>query len=179
MRHRPLGSVALAIVVPLATQLPDFSGKWTGEPSAADSAARAGRGGRAAGPGDMGSGWGPEITITQDAKQLVVEFPFFARGDMQPPLRFTYALDGSDSRNTVLMGHGAQTTTARTAWQGAKLVITTTHTFRNPQTGEPAKNIVTRTLTLETPTTLVVETVYGGALGGPATTTRTVYRKTG
>src|SRR5262245_29112009 len=98
---KPIARLACAIaLVVLTTQVtaqtrPDFSGKWSSEPAAQDSAARGGRaGGRGARPGDMGSGWGSNITITQDAKQLVVEYVFFARGDLQPPLRFTYALDG-------------------------------------------------------------------------------------
>ena len=36
----------------------------------------------------MGSGWGSPLTITQDAKQLVVEQTLFSRCDMQPQLRF-------------------------------------------------------------------------------------------
>jgi hypothetical protein len=70
---------------------------------------------RAAGrtAGDVGSGWGSTITITQSATSLTVEYAFFTRGDMQPPLKFVYALDGSESKNTVMMGRGIQTQTAR------------------------------------------------------------------
>ena len=58
------------------SQAPDFSGAWTLEPGAASTAPAA------PGPparGDMGSGWGSPLTITQDAKQLVVEQTLFSR----------------------------------------------------------------------------------------------------
>src|SRR5262245_15459247 len=78
---------------------PDFSGRWTSEPEAAATPAatpaRGGGGGAGAGGGrgargDMGSGWGSNITIAQDAQKLTVEYMFFVRGDMQPPLKFSY-----------------------------------------------------------------------------------------
>jgi arylsulfatase len=125
----------------------------------------------------MGSGWGPTITITQDAARLSVEYAFFSRGDMQPPLRFVYALDGSETKNAVMMGQGIQVQPARTKWDGDRLVITTTHSFTDPGTGKPLTIDVTQTLSLESPTSLVVATTRAGVLGGPATSTRTVYRK--
>jgi hypothetical protein len=162
---------------------PDFSGRWTTDPVAqaadATTAGAAGQRGRGRGParGDMGSGWGPTITITQDAGRLTVEYAFFSRGDLQPPLRFVYALDGSETRNTVMMGRGMQVQTARTAWDNGRLKITTVHTLADPATGKPATVEVVQTLTLESPAQLVVETTRAGVLGGPATSTRSVYRK--
>ena len=124
----------------------------------------------------MGSGWGPTITIAQTRAQLTVEYAFFGRGDMQPPLKFTYALDGSETKNSVMMGRGTQLQVSKTAWDGAKLVITTLHTFAGPD-GKPMTAEVKQTLSLDSPTSLVVEAVRAGVLGGPATTTRTTYRK--
>jgi hypothetical protein len=166
---------------------PDFSGRWTVDSTAlaelqtvSDSAARAVRAGGAsdARPADdMGSGWGRTITIAQDADRLTVEYEFFTRYDMQPPLRFVFALDGSETKNSVNMGHGPQAQTSRTAWRGDTLVITTTHTFPHPANGRPMTSDVTRTLSLVSSSSLRVETVIGKALGGPPTTTRTIYRK--
>ena len=170
---------------------PDFSGRWTTDldPAASHAPAPAGQPagaagppGRAAGPGrggrgDMGSGWGTTIAITQDATRLTVEYAFFARGDMQPPLRFAYPLDGSETKNTVMMGQGMQVQTSRSQWEGDKLVITTTHTFTNPETRKPEIVELRRALSLESPTSLVVEVTRAGVLGGSATTTKTVYRK--
>ena len=135
-------------------------------------AGAAGQPGRAAGPGrgggrgDMGSGWGSTITITQDATRFTVEYAFFARGDMQPPLRFVYALDGSETKNSVMMGAACRCR-RRAAWDGEKLVITTTHTFANPETRKPELVEVTQALSLESPTSLVVESTRAGVLGGP------------
>jgi hypothetical protein len=158
----------------LAQTRPDFSGRWTSDTDPATVVPAAGRGAQR---GDMGSGWGSTITVTQDAKVVTVEYAFFGRGDMQPPLRFTYALDGSETKNTVMMGHGMQVETSKTAWDAAKLVITTSHPFLDPASGKPATVIVTRALALESPTSLVVLTTRSGVLGGQSTTTRTVYRK--
>lgn len=170
----------LAGTTAVATAQTDFSGRWTtdADPAAPQRGAGPGApgGGRGAARGDMGSGWGPTITITQDAQQLVVEYAFFARGDMQPPLRFVYALDGSETKNTVMMGHGMQVQTSRAKWDGAKLSITTRHSFIDIATNKPATTEITQTLSLES-AALVVETTRAGVSGGPATTTRTTYRK--
>jgi hypothetical protein len=125
----------------------------------------------------MGSGWGPTITIAQEANRLTVEYPFFARGDLQPPLKFVYALDGSEARNSVMMGRGIQVQTSKTAWDGDKLIITTVHTFANPANDQPMTIEVKQSLVLESPTVLIVETTRGGVFGGPPSTTRTAYRK--
>src|SRR5688572_1860695 len=181
-RRVPMRILTIAVLVSLAGTVvaavpqakTDFSGRWTTEsdpaaPVATQGGAAAagqpgarggGGGGRGPARGDMGSGWGPTITVTQDARQLVIEYSVFARGDMQPPLKFLYALDGSETKNTVMMGRGMQAQTSRTAWDGTRLKITTT-----------------QTLTLESPTQLVVDTVRAGVLGAPDTTTKTVYRK--
>ena len=170
-------SVTLALVVALGAGVaaagsakPDFSGRWT-----AEAPAPAGRGGP--GRGDMGSGWGSPITITQDGNRLTVEYVFFGRGDLQPPLKFVYALDGSETKNAVMMGRGVQEQRSKTAWEGDKLVITTIHTLTDPATGKPLTEEVKQTLTLESPTSLVVETNRAGVLGGKSSATRTVYVK--
>src|SRR5262245_65869559 len=80
----------------------DVSGRWTSEDERP--APGGGRGTQRA--GNMGSGWGSTITVAQDEKHLKVEYLFFTRGDMQPPLKFVYALDGSETKNSVMMGRG-------------------------------------------------------------------------
>jgi hypothetical protein len=147
---------------------PDFSGRWTIQAAPAE-----GAGGR----GNMGSGWAATITVTQDATRLTVEYAFFGRGDMQPPLKFVYALDGSETRNSVMMGRGIQGESSKAAWDAEKLVITTVHGFADPTSGKPMTQTVKRTLWLEAPGTLVVEAARSGVLGGPPSTTRTVYTK--
>lgn len=186
--------------VAAAQARPDFSGRWTTDPDPAAAApadptgraavpppaattGRAGappaaggqRGGRS---GDMGSGWGSTITITQDAGRLTVEYAFFSRGDMQPPLKFVYNLDGSETKNSVMMGRGIQGQISKTAWEGDRLAITTVHTFPDPAGGKPTMVEVKQVLSLESPASLVVETTRTTPVGGPAKTTRTIYRKT-
>jgi hypothetical protein len=185
--------VAAGSVVTLAAQArPDFSGRWTSDSTVAESGRGAGRGGRGAAAGepgrrgggaargrtgDMGSGWGPTITIAQDAKRLTVEYAFFSRGDLQPPLAFTYALDGSETRNALMMGRGIQEPRSTAVWDGDRLVITTSETFADPGASGPVSSVETRVLQLESPTTLLVEVTRKGVLGGSDSTTRTVYRK--
>ena len=125
----------------------------------------------------MGSGWGSPLTIAQDATQLVVEQALFSRYDLQPPLRFVYALDGSETRNAVMTGHTTQERVSRAAWDGPTLRITTMYPSVDPVSGRAFTTEVIHGLSLESPTALVVEATRGGALGGQATKTRTVYRK--
>lgn len=166
--------VVLLAASVMAQAKPDFSGRWTIEPEAAPPS---GSGGGGASVGNMGSGWGSNITIAQDATRLTVEYAFFVRGDMQPPLKFLYALDGSETKNSVMMGRGIQTQTSKTAWEGDKLIITTEHTFENPANGQPMTTKVIQSLSLASPTSLLVETTRSGVLGGSSTTTRTIYKK--
>jgi hypothetical protein len=171
----------LAAVLPaaLSPQPPaDFSGRWTLDaPPIATTPAVPGIPAAAAAPGDMGSGWGSTITIAQDAKQLSVEYPIFSRYDLQPPLKFTYPLDGSEGRNTVMLGRGEQTESSRAQWNGQTLIITTTFDVVDRAAGKPFTAELTRKLWLESPTMLIVEVTRAGVLGGPASTTRSVYRK--
>jgi len=158
-----------------AQERPDLSGRWSVEPEPAPAAAP----GTPPAPrtGNMGSGWGPTISIRQTATQLTVEYDFFARGDMQAPLKFTYALDGSEISNSVMMGRGVQMQTSTTTWAGKELLITSVHDVENPAGGKPLKEVVKQKLWLEAPTKLIVETVRDGILGGPDVTTRTAYKK--
>jgi len=151
----------------VAAQHPDFSGEWTVRAEE--------RGGFRA--GEFGSGWGRTVTMTQDATTLTVEWAFFTRGDLQPPLKFAYPLDGSRATATVLMGRGAQEQVSTAVWQGDRLVITTEFPFENPRTGEMATTTMRRTLSLTAPDTLVVETTIDGVPGGAPTTSRTVYTR--
>jgi len=176
----PAGVLSITLA---AQPKPDFSGQWTSAPAPAavgEGGQRGARGGgRGARSGDMGSGWGSPLTITQDEARLTVEYVFFARGDLQPPLRFVYNLDGTETTNAVTMGRGLQEQRSTAAWQGSTLVITTAFPFTNPDTGEPMTSQVMQRLTLESPTSLVVEATRIGVLGGPSSTSRTVYRKVG
>jgi hypothetical protein len=157
---------------------PDFSGRWTLDaPAIGSTPAVPGTPAAAAAPGDMGSGWGSTITITQDTNRLSVQYAVFSRYDLQPPLTFTYPLDGSEDRNAVMMGRGEQVESSWARWNGQALIITTTLHVADRVAETPFTAELTRRLWLESPTTLVVEVTRAGVLGGPASTTRSVYRK--
>ncbi len=162
----------------ITQERPDFSGVWTQMERPSGYAPR----GSGATP-SLGSGWGRSFTITQDEGILLLERTFFTRADLQPAMKFRYALDGSETRNTVLMGRGEQVQVSTAAWEGDKLIITTVYIESQVGSEEPIECKVTQTLSLQPPSpgrtawppSLVVETVRHGVLGGPSSTTRTVY----
>lgn len=171
----PIWLAALAIHASAASvvvaQHPSFAGRWVAAPDTTTSAA---------GPatGSPGSGWGTPLTIAQDSTRLTVEYSVFSRYDLQPPLHFTYALDGTETKNVVMMGLGIQEQLSRAVWSDSTLVITTVHIVANPAgTGDSLRAEVTRRLSLDSPTRLIAETTRAGVLGGPSSTTRTVYTK--
>jgi hypothetical protein len=168
--------VALALLPPQPPA--DFSGQWTLDaPAVGGTPAVPGRPAVAAAPGDMGSGWGPSITIAQDEKQISVEYTVFSRYDLQPPLKFTYPLNGSEGLNIVALGRGDQVELSRARWDGQTLIITTRFQVTDRAAGPPFTAEMTRKLSMESPDTLVVEVTRAGVLGGAASTTRSVYRK--
>ena len=173
----PMWLIAMTLVgwlAPMSQAPADFSGRWKAEPQPA-----AAPNAQPSGParGDMGSGWGPTIAITQDANQLVVESILYTNYDLQRQPRFVYALDGSETRNAVMMGRGLQVQSSRAVWEGSTLRITTVHTLADPESGEPLSMDVTQKLSLTSPTSLIVEATRSGVLGGKPSTTRTAYTK--
>ena len=152
-----------ALVVGSATVFaqakPNFAGKWVQEAAAAP--APAGGGGRG---GGRGGGLGQELTITQDAGTLKLDY--MGGGRNPGPVSLTYKLDGTDSTNT--MGAGEQVSKA--VWEGDKLVVTTQLSFGGNTVEQK------RTFSLEGGN-LVVETVQPGRDGGPGAPNRVVYKK--
>ena len=170
-------TAVLPVTIP-AQPPADFSGRWTLDaPAIASTPAVPGTPAATAAPGDMGSGWGSTITIAQDTNRLTVEYAVFSRYDLQPPLTFSYTLDGAVARNAVMMGRGEQIESSSARWNGQTLIITTTQPVVDRGAGKPFTAELTRKLWLVSPTTLVVEVTRAGVLGGRASTTRAVYRK--
>ncbi len=181
MRHHTTVSSVMFVIM-LATGAsaqarPDFSGRWTILPPTTAQPGRGAAGGGGGRAGDMGSGWGSTITLTQSASALTLEWVYYSTSDLQPPLLFVYPLDGSVKTHTLMMGRGFEKQTSRAVWDDTKIVITTSQDFPNLVAGKTVTSVVTRTLTLESPTSLVVETNRSGVLGAQASTTRTVYTK--
>jgi hypothetical protein len=163
-----LGSVA-----PAGAQRPDFSGEWTRivdstttRPSVAATGDAAFRG------GDMGSGWGSPLLIRRTGDSLIVEYAHFSTYDLQPRLRFVYALDGSESRNTIMISHAGVLERSRVAWSGDTLVITTLFPAPAGPDGRPGTSTLRQALSLAPDGTLVLGTTREGA--APV---HTAYRK--
>jgi hypothetical protein len=151
----------------------DFSGHWIVTPG----------GGPGGGSGGAESGWGAEFTIMQRADSLMVERMFFSPGDLQPPLRLRSALDGSETRNVVMMGRGMQTQIWSAHREGGSLVIFVRHVDPAADEGRGVTAEVRHVLSYEStfreahPPVLVIETTRPGIFGGRPSTTRTVYTR--
>lgn len=151
-----LGSAAV-----FAQAKPNFAGKWTLDPASAP--APGGGGGR----GGRGGGLGQDLTIAQDASTLTLDY---VGGGRNPgPVKLTYNLDGSESKNT---GMGGNEQVSKAVWEGDKLVVTTQLNFGG-NTFEQK-----RTFSLEGGN-LAIETVQPGREGGPGTPTKVTYKKAG
>ena len=168
--------LAAFLAATASAQTTNFSGQWVAEPTPAPSPPPPGQ---SAPPprGDMGGGWGSPLTISQDATTLTVEHRYFSNYDLQPPLRYVYTLDGSESRNATMAGHQSQTRLSRATWDGPVLVIVSQYPAVDPSNGKPFTSEVTTRVSLRSPTELVIESSRAGVLGGKATSARTVYRK--
>ena len=151
---------ALALTASLAAQA-NFAGKWTMDPASAPDPA-AGGGGR----GGRGMMLGQEVTITQDAKTLTLEY--MGGGQNPAPVKLVYMLDGSESKNMVMGRGGQMEQVSKATWAGQSLVVTTAM-----GAGE-----MKRTLSLQGGN-LVVETSAPGRDGGPGMTSKIVYKKAG
>ena len=125
----------------------------------------------------MGSGWGSPLKISQQANRLTVEYELFSAYDLQPPLSIAFALDGSMTQNTLMIGHASSEQRSTVAWNGGTLTITTLIPGPKDARGQPVTAQIRQALTLATPTTLVVEATRVGVLGGATSTTRTTYNK--
>ena len=166
--------LALATTARAQTR-PDLSGTWVRGAEGAPTVATAGD--AAFRVGDMGTGLGTPLTITQRRDSLVLEYVFFSSYDLQPPIRFAYAMDGSESPNEITIGHAATTQRARIVWRDSSVVITTRHPVPAevvPITGPAVE--VRQIITLASPTSIVVETTRPGGNGQPQTI-RATYTK--
>ena len=152
---------------------PDFSGRWTTPAPATASGVR----GVSIATGTIGSGWTDDITITQDGSRLTVERAQFSAYDIQPPIRLTYALDGSESRNTINMGRGPQEIRSRAVYQDGVLVITSRYQFPAPEGTRTETIDLKQELSLDEAGSLVVTTTLGALAGGSPSTAVTIYKK--
>ena len=159
----------IALSAAAHAQRPDFSGEWIRVvDSTAGRSTVAATGDAAFRRGDMGSGWGSPLIIRQTADSLVVEYQHFGTYDLQPRLHYVYRLDGSESRNTVMIGHANSEQKSRASRSGDTLVVTTT--FEAPAGGGSAT--LRQALSLTADGALTLEAARDGS-----PPVRTTYRK--
>ena len=156
MRH-VTAILSVAAVVLMAAGLvaqakPSFTGEWK-------IVADPGSGGARGEPGK-------DLTITQSATAMTVEYR--AGGQAPAPVKLTYKLDGSVSKN-VLPGRGGAAPAeqiSKAMWASNKLVVTTT-------TGAGEEK---RTFSLDG-SDLVVETSAPARNGGAPNITKVTYQR--
>ena len=156
--------VALQATTGLAQSRPSFAGEWvrvdnTPARVATSDTYEAFR------VGDMGSGWGTPVTITQTPDSLVIDVVQFSTYDHMPKLRYAYALNGTESNNTVMIGHAESVQRGRVSWRGDVLVITTVHRVPVGAAGNADAIEVRQALSLGPTGVLLVETTRPGANG--------------
>jgi hypothetical protein len=166
--------LSLAAATAAAQTRPDFSGRWTTPPPATASGVR----GVSIATGTIGSGWTDDITITQDASRLIVERAQFSAYDIQPPMRLTYALDGSESRNTINMGRGPQEILSRAVDQDGALMITSGYRFPAPDGSGTETVELRQVLSLDASGSLIITTTLGALGDGSPSTAITTYNRT-
>jgi hypothetical protein len=148
-----LSLAAVVLMAPglVAQSKPSFAGQWK---IAGDTDGGGGRGGP-----------GVDLIITQDATVMTVEY---MGGQAPAPVKLTYKLDGSVSKN-MMGGRGGAAPTERVSkatWAGNNIVVTTT-------TGGGEEK---RTFSMEG-SNLVVETSAAAPNGGVSNVTRLIYKK--
>lgn len=159
---------------------PDFSGAWsTAELSTVSVINRVDK----PKTPSLGSGWGEKISILHKSDILEIERVVFIPREMQPLVKYTYALNGTATHHSINMGRSLKPAVSHSEWKENRLVITTLFPYQHPKNGAWLEAKMTQTLWLEVPTstpweaTLIVETSREGVLGGMSTTNRTVYTK--
>jgi len=159
---------------------PDFSGTWSTDVLESSPPRR---GQDVESIPELGSSWGNKISIIQANDQLEIERIIFVPREIQPPMRYRYSLDGSETQNKVTIGRSWPSPSSTANWEGNRLVIRTSFPFINPQDGNLMKAKMIQTVWLQyakrTPwePSLVVETTRIGVLGGITSTNRTFYTK--
>jgi hypothetical protein len=148
-------------------QSPDLTGRWTllVENAGSSEGAAPPRI-----PATASTGWGREITITQEGGRLTIERHQFAENDMQPPMRYVFVLDGTESRHVVNMGRGPQEQIARAERKGEAVVIASRHAAGTALAAE-----VTHVFSIDHSGGLIVETTRPA--GGVPSTVKARYRK--
>lgn len=150
------GTAAVALFASTASaqaKVVNFAGKW----SVIDSTTL-GRGGR--------GGLGPTVSLVQDAATLTV-----VRTGPNGEIKSIYKLDGTESKNTMMMGANSIEQTSKTMWMSDTLMVTNSRLV-NGATQETVLNLY-----IDKSGNLVVVTAAPPRGGGPVTKQTVVYKK--
>jgi hypothetical protein len=168
-------------------QRANYSGTWirvVDSATAGPSTATAGDAGFRV--GDMGSGWGSPLRITQRPDSFIVEYVFFAAYDLQPPVRLAFSMAGGlPSPNRVMIGHATSERMGMLRWADDFTTLMVVEIFETPRGVAPVgtdgpsfPTTVTHELAIVSPTTLEIRsTRRTGSRGNPATVTTTYTRR--
>lgn len=169
----PVSLICLSAAPAIAQSHPTLAGEWVRVDITPAKPTVATAGDAAFRIGDMGSGWGTPLTIRQTTDSLLVDYAQFSTYDLQPRQRYAFALDGSETRNRVIVGHAEALQRSRAVWRGDELVITTLHAAPPEVSRTPTQ--VQQVLSLDASGQLIVETTRPGYHG--ANVVRTVYTR--
>ncbi len=151
-----VGAAAVALFASTAraqTKVINFAGKWI----VIDSTTL-GRGGR--------GGLGPTVTVIQDPSTLTI-----VRVGMNGEIKSIYKLDGSESKNTIMMGNNSIEQTSKAMWMGDTLMVTTSRLVQGA-TQETVMNLY-----FDAKGNLVVASTPPPRGGAPVTKQIVIYRK--
>jgi hypothetical protein len=134
--------------------------------------------------GDMGTGWGSPLTITQRPDSLILEYVFFSTYDLQPPVRLAFAMDGTPTPIRVMIGHATSERMGMVRWGEDFTTLRLVEIFETAPGVGAIPGQATRTLTvihaltLTSPTTLEISTTRSATAGvAPSTITTTYSRR--
>ncbi len=167
---------AASAAAPAHAQHPDLSGTWVLRADSTVTRVVAATGDAAFAKGDMGIGLGSPLTIVQTRDRLNLTFDAFTAYDLQPKVHFAYALDGSETRNAVVMG-SAPPSRSTAVWRDSALVITTAFTAPPDVRVSPAALEVRQTLVLDASGRLTIQARRLGANGVMNTVVATYTRR--
>jgi hypothetical protein len=131
----------------------------------------------------LGSGWGEKISIIQRLNTFEVERVVFMPRELQPLVKYKFALDGTPTENVINIGRGRESIVSTAKWEENRLIITSFYPYQDPKNGKWHKSKLIQTIWLEDAINapwepiLIVETHREGVLGGISSINRTVYNR--
>ena len=132
------------------SEKPNFSGVWTRIPERQPQSS----------PGtlivDQPWAQGQPVTIAQDASSITIAYVSNSRNHGR--ILLTYNLDGTETMNSGGSSPGPRDRPSTATWDGASLVLISIGETRDRTTGAMARNEFRDRLTLESSTTLRLET---------------------